>query len=58
MDYMSNTVEKIGSLYPNSISPNKISFRWLKIKCKKHDNAINIIKYMQILYNVEWKRHS
>lgn len=30
MDYMTNTVEKIGSLYPNSISPNKINFRWIK----------------------------
>lgn len=29
MDYMTNT-EKIGSLYPNSISPNKINFRWIK----------------------------
>lgn len=30
MNYMTNIVWTIGSLYPNSISCNKINLRWIK----------------------------
>lgn len=46
MDYMTNIAGKIGSLYLNSISCNKINFRYIKKINVKKDNVI--IKYKWI----------